>query len=870
MTGPAQDRGWLARVIVRATSWLVPRQRRREWREEWEAELGARAHEDDRGLARRALGAPLDALVLQREQFSLTGVLREVRWAIRSLRRTPTFTFTTVITLALGIGAVAALYSVVNGVLRRPLPFPASDRLVRVDTRTGDGGIIPISRPDWRDWNDLQKSFTGIASYLPLTAETVLGGNDAARLRVQRVSANFFDVLGVAAVRGRTFSSAESGRQPPPVAVLSWGAWQRLFGGRADLNAISLDLLGAPHAVIGVMPPGFEFLGPTDIWVLHEREPIWEVRSWPAFGAFGRLRDGVTAAAAEAELSAIAKRISGRSEQTSFASGAHVVLLRDWAVAGVRETLLTLFAAAGFVLLVACANVASALLARGTARARELAVRLSLGASRARAAGVLLTESMVLAVLGAAGGLLLARGGLYLVRAFGANLVPRLSEVKLNGAVVLFVVLAGMVSVMLFGLSPALLTTRKALATTLRVVGRGRGRSWSVLVASEIAAAMALLVGVGLLVRSVVAIRGASLGWDPRDLLAVQVALPPSRYADGDARIRYVNALTTALRQVPGVTALGATTQLPLDRYADTAPAYQPDVGYQANNVSMAGLRIVNAAYFSAMGIPLLGGRNFRPSDRMGSPDVALISESLARRLWPDESPLGKHLRHNNDFGVQDERTWLTVVGVVGNVRHWASAMNSQHEVYVPYTQRGLRASDMTFVLRYHGNLSAVAAGVRARSRGLDPEVPVSLRTIDERLVATYVTQRFSLILLSVFGGVAALLAVIGSAGVVAYAVERRRREIGIRVALGAHPWKEFGRLQRATLRPALAGVVIGSGLALVVTRAVSSMLYGVTAQDPLTYLAAAALLLAAAWAGSGVPARRALRVRPAEVLRTD
>lgn len=860
-------RGWLARAIILASSFLVPREERDAWCEEWHAELDTRLIEGEAGLLRRASGAPLDAWLMRRRGVRMTGLGKDVRWAVRALLRTPSFTLTAVCTLGLGAGAITALFSVVNGVLRQPLPYPEPDRLVRVEGAGSTGFRLQVSRPDWRDWNEAQTSFTGIASYLPLTTETALGGSQPARFRVRRVSANFFDVLGVSALRGRTFGEGESGRSPTAAAVLSWGAWQRLYGGRSDLGTLRLDVLGEAHTVIGVMPRDFEFVEPTDVWVLHEREAVWEVRFWPTFGAFARLRPGSTMAMAAADMNVVAGQ--GRKTWGDRTMAVSVVLspLRESMVAAVRGTLLTLFAAAGFVMLVACANVASALLARGLARAGDLAVRRAVGATRGRLVRELLIESAMLALAGGTAGMVVARAGLAVVRVTGSGLVPRLDDVRLAGGVALFALLVSGMATILFGLAPAFASSSvRSISSTIRSIGRGRRTAWSGLVAVEVAAATSLLVGTGLLVRSVMAIRGESLGWNTRDAYVVEVSLPPSLYADGPSRIRFERRLHSELASVPGVTAVGATTRLPLEPSQDGAPAYTPETGW--DNAVYSGFRVVDPTYFEAMGIPLIEGRTFDASDTQDMPDVAIVTESMARKLWPGEDPIGKRVRHNHDLGNRNE--WLTVVGVSGDVRHWALEAGGQHELYTPYTQRGEQSSTMMYIVRAADGARGIASAVHDRAARIDPQVPVSIRTMDDRLAVTYRNRTFALVLLGAFAAVAAILALIGTAGVVSYAVERRRREIGIRVALGARPARLLLGTQASALGPAIAGTAVGMLAALFLARAISSLLWGVTTSDPITQAGVALMLVLAVSVASAVPALRTLRVQPADVMRNE
>jgi predicted permease len=402
----------------------------------------------------------------------------------------------------------------------------------------------------------------------------------------------------------------------------------------------------------------------------------------------------------------------------------------------------------------------------------------------------------------------------------------------------------------------------------LRSLGRGRRRSWSLLIGAEVAAATTLLVGAGLLIRSVFEIRGAELGWDPTDLIVAEVALPPSRYPDASSRVRWTEELRAELKSIPGVRSVGTTTRLPLEPTKDAAPVYTPEGGFASS--AYAGFRIVDSGYFDALSIALLEGRTFTDADASGAPDVAVVSESLARKLWPDGGAIGQRLRSNNDFGWSRDDEWLTVVGVVANVRHWRMAAGTQHEIYVPFQQRGERTATMSWVVRHNGRMGDVAPVVRDRIGDMDADVPITLLGMDDQLIATYRDRRFTLALLGLFGGTVTMLALIGIVGVVSYAVERRRREIGIRLALGARTLSVRRGLQAESLLPALVGAAVGLVAALALTRAVAGLLYEVRPVDPATYLVVPVFLLGATWLASLVPARRALRVDPARVLRGD
>jgi putative ABC transport system permease protein len=809
-------------------------------------------------------------------------VRQNLRYAIRTCLGAPGFTLLAVVTIAVGVGANAAIFSVVNAVLLRPLPFPHAEELYLLQqtnsqTRQASGNASPA---DVLDWRARTRSFAAIAAFRDDVY--VLGGDRPERLGGAIVNANFFDVLGVKPALGRAFVPGDEQRGSR-VVVLSDGLWRERFG--ADRLAVgrSIRLNSESYTIVGVMPPRVDYPDQARLWT----PPHWRMPDDPLLPAedpspqrghayvfvVGRVKPSVTRAAAEGDLGAVAAQLAREFPTTNMNVGATLLPLRDDLVGDVRPTLLLLFAAVGLLLLIAASNVSALLIARATARTQEIAVRLALGASRGRIVGQLLTESVVLAVIGGTGGVLLA---MWVVPPLVA-ISPRdlgVTEVPVDANVLGFSLAVSLVAGVLFGLAPVRQAFGIRLHDDLKRSSRHGSnpsdrRVRSTLVAAEIALSMVLVVGAGLTVRSFVRLQHVPTGFATDRQLTASVNLPQTRYPTPLRKAEFWERAVEALRAVPGVEAVGATSRLPLSGGnssrslvvdGNTDQASQPTVDY----------RTASPDYFRALGIPLLRGRTFRDDDREDRARVGVVSTSMAQRLWPGADPIGHRIAIDPDEPI-------TVVGVVGDVHHASLAAETQPTLYVPYRQDPWPS--MTFVLRMKnapGNGSpAAAAGMEAAVRNaiavVDKEQPVgAIRSMDQQLSRSLSRQRFSVTLLTAFGVIAVALAAIGLYGVLAFIVAQRRREIGVRIALGATSRDVVGDILGHGLRLTAIGMAIGLALAFAVARLMSTLLFGIGAADVVTFAGASALLAAIAAAASLVPALRASRVDPLVALRDE
>jgi putative ABC transport system permease protein len=793
--------------------------------------------------------------------------VQDVRYAARWLVREPLFALVAVATLALGIGANTAAFGMVNGVLLSPLPYPQPDRLVAVRELGERGAELNAAWPNFADWRARAREAT-LSAHTGAFATTVLGGVEPVRPGVAQVSAEFFAVMGVGPALGRTFSAEELVPDGAPAVMVSDAFWRRMLRGEPDLSRLSLTVLGRTARVVGVMPAGFAYPGGADLWLPLEPD-MGEMTSRSAHNYLvtGRLREGGSVGDARAELSAIMQQIhDSELDVTSTAVTVHDLL--EHAVAGTRRDLLVLLAASGFVLLVACTNLASALLARAARRSRELAVRASLGASRTRLFRQLLTESLLLAVLGAAAGLVLAQLLLGAVLHLAPEAVPRLDEVRLDARVLGFTTLIAIATALTFGTAPALRATGAQPFAALRESGRGsdtprQRRGWSLLVGAEVALALLLLVGAGLLVRSLWNVGRVDPGFDADGVLAVTLSLPESSYA-GDQRVGYYDRLLEEVRALPGVRSAGLSRTLPL-------VGWDPNGSFVIDGEPAAGpasYRVVSPDFFETMRIPVVRGRTFTDADRAGALPVIVINERLAQLYFPDRDPIGSRIM----TGGMDREGWqeeATIVGVVGNVRA-ALAAPPAAAYYLPYAQRYGRVDMATLLLRADGSPALLSGALHTRIRSLDGDVPFEIRRLRTHLKDSLADRRFMLLVLGSFAGVALLLAGVGIYGVVAFAVAQRTHEIGIRVALGAGPPRVLWLVSRSTMAGVLAGVVLGLAGAMLLTRVIAALLYGVEAVDPLTFAGVALLIIAVAWIAVLVPARRAMRVDPLTALRAE
>ncbi|HEY7028628.1 MAG TPA: ABC transporter permease [Gemmatimonadales bacterium] len=801
--------------------------------------------------------------------------LNDLRYAARSLRRSPGFVVAAVITLALGIGANSAIFSVVNTVLLQPLPYPDPDRLMMIwesnSYRHRETNVV--NPQNYLDWNDRAKSFTGLAalSWSSLT----FTGEAAEIVQGRAVTANFFDVVGTPMALGRSFTAAEALPGGPPVIVLSDGLWRRRFGADPGIVGRPVPVAGGSATVLGVAPPA---LGPMP-W---GEEEYWEpFRLDPADRAsrggryllvVGRLKPGVSREQAQSEMTGISAALEREFPDFNTNWSSNVVSLKEQVVGSSRQVLYLLLGAVGMVLLIACANVGNLMLGRASGRRREMAIRTALGASRGRVVRQSLLESVLLALIGGAVGLLLASWAVDLLVSSGPPSIPRLSEIGVDPRVFALTAVTSLIVGILFGLPTALGNADSDLAAGLRsentrtTSGRSATQFRAGLVVVQMSLALVLLAGAGLLVRSLQRLSAVDPGFDPRDLLTVAVDLPEATYGDTVRQIVFFEQLSERVRQIPGVQDVGAVNFLPLTPQGSRTSIHlldrpEPPQG-QANT---ADIRYADPSYFTTMRIPLQRGRSLNAADRIGRPPVVLINETMARQFWPGQNPIGQRLKI--DMWKPDDQ--VEVVGVVGDLHPTALDDVILPMVYYPLSQEPSRSR--TLVIRHAGDVTGLATQLRATVHQIDPDVPLTdVATMFTRLSQSMSDRRYPMLLLAGFAILAVILAAVGTYGVLSYAVGQRTREIGVRMALGARAQDVLGMVLGGGMRLALIGVVIGAVGAVFAARALGHLLYGTTPTDPVTFAAVAALLIVIAAAASYLPARRATRVDPMEALRSE
>jgi predicted permease len=808
-----------------------------------------------------------------------TDVLAELRQDVthswRTFRRSPGFAVVALVTLALGIGANTAIFSVVNGLLLRDLPFGEPDRLVRLWGAHRDSGVdrSQLSAGDFIDLRTRQRSFTTLGAFA-WGGGTYIGTGDPVRLAGARVDANVFTVLGVRPYLGRTFAVGDDSAGVNPTIVLGFNAWRRVFGGDSAIVGKSVNISGLSRTVIGVLPPTFFFptMAEAEIFTPLDLTPLLRdvnrIRKFHNLGALGRLRPGTTLAQARSELSGIMRQLEQDFPQSNSNMSVATVDLRDAVVGDARPALLVLLGASLLVLLIACANVAGMLLSRAVSRRQELAVRAALGAGRARLVRQMVTESLVLALCGGAVGLALALGATRALVASAADRLPAASQVTVDVTVLLTALVVTVASGVLFGLVPALAASR-GIQLALKDAGRGasggvsRHRMRTVLVTGQLALAVMLLVGAGLLVRSLRHLQSRDLGYSIESTLTFEVVLVGDRYDDPGAQDRFFDALYTRLAALPGVAAVGGSGNIPMRGGAMASLAIDgrpepagklPEVGYQP----------VSDDLFRAMGVPLKRGRVFGPQDDTDAPRVVLLSESLVRAFWPDGDPIGARIR----LGPNPNDPWMTVVGVVGDVR-MGVADDSRPTAYVSARQD--HWGGMTIVMRTTTDPTSLLPAVRREVRAIDPTIPVaeahSMKQVQSMGLAD---RRLPMQLMAAFALLALVLAAVGVYGVMAYSVAARTREIGVRVALGAQPRSVFAMVVRQGMGAAAAGLSLGVLGAAALGRVLTTLLYGVKPTDVFTFVGVAGVLLAVVLVACLVPARRAVRVDPLEALRSE
>ncbi len=800
---------------------------------------------------------------------------QDLHFALRRLLKNPGFTAVAIVTLALGIGANSAIFSVINAVLLRPLPYPESDRLVGI-FQVWKGERVVMSPSNFLDVRQQAQTLEDAAAFDP-TEITLTGAGDPVRLDGSEVSASFFNVLRVRPLLGRTFAPDENEPGKDKVAVLSYGLWQERFGGRPDVLGSSVSIDGTQRTIVGVMPQGFSYPAEQQLWIPIElTNDIRNARGAWYLRAIARLKPGVSAEQSASEVAAIGKPLEKLYPRQNADVGFTTVPLHEALVGDLRPALLILIGAVGFVLLIACANVANLLLARAVARETELAVRTAMGAGRWRLLQQLFTESIVLGIAGGFAGLLVAFWGADTLVALQPEGIPRLNDVSIDRTVVAFTLGVSLLTGVMFGAIPALQMTGGSLAASLRdagrgnLAGRGSARIRGTLVVAEMALAVMLLAGAGLLIRSFGRLQSVDPGFRPEETLSFELSLPRTVYKEDAQALMFYERLLDRVRAMPGVRTTGAVMALPLTGFGfsisfkvqgrpDPAPGQHQDMH----------VRVATPDYFRTIGIPLMHGRVFSDSDTLTAPWVVVLSESAVRKHFPNEDPIGKRIELGWGKGPGTRRAGGEVVGVVGDVKELGLDDEVPPEIYLPMRQ--WTVGRMTFVARTDVAPLSLAESVQQAVHEIDPNLPVSnIRTVEDVIARSIAQPRFYMLLLGAFAFVALVLAAIGIFGVMSYTVSQRTREIGIRMALGARSGSVVSMVVGQAMMLAIAGLILGLVAAAALSQTMTTLLFDLSPTDPITFGTVGAVLAVVAFLASYLPARRAASVDPMAALRAD
>jgi predicted permease len=804
---------------------------------------------------------------------------------MRRLRKSPGFTIVAVLTLTLGIGATTAIFSVVDAVLLRPLPFPHANRIVQVLRHYDEGDEAAVSAPRYLDWHKRNHVFDHLAAYPILPSGMNLSGTgEPQHVQSIGVTNEFFPVMGIEPLLGRTFSPEEDQPGGANVVVISYGLWKDYFGGDPGILNRQIQLNGSAYSVVGVIPSGFEFPGATRLWT-PLRLPA--VSSDPAnmYTVLGRLKEGVPLAQAQAELNILQKQLRQEQPDLPASDTLATLTLQNHIVGDVRPILLLLLGAVGLVLLIACVNVANLLLSRANSRQQEVAIRAALGASRRRLLEQMLTESLLLGLLSGASGVVLASLGIRLVTTLGPASIPRLQEVTVDLRVLAFAVLVSVVSGILFGLGPAVQVARIPPSQTMKEGGRGlagnmkKHRARGLLVAGEISISLILLVGAVLLIRSAVLLHAVRPGFDPNNVLTLQTSLPV-KYARPELKNAFYRQVLDRINAIPGVEAAATVTSLPTELGPDLPLSVEGRVHKDAREGDAeAQYRWVSADYFRAMHIPLLRGRGFTEADNEHAPGVVIINQTLARRVWPQEDPLGKQMTIGKTMGPEwSDTAPREVVGIVGDIKDTGLDEMAPVELYVPYAQvpshvvaLSVQMGPTSWVVRTEMDPSAIRQEIQKAVSAVDNNQAITnVRTMNQILATSVASHQFNMSILTLFAVLALVLAAVGTYGVISYGVSERLHEIGLRLALGAQRGDVFRLVVGQGMSFALLGVGIGLAGAFAFTRLLTNLLYGVTTTDPFTFAGVALLLAMVALLACYLPARRAMGVDPMVALRYE